>query len=270
MLARGPGWSVADIVCTSGPDDRPFEEQHSSHAIALVVAGSFQYRSSIGHAILTPGAAMLCRSGVCYECGHEHNEGDRCVSFWYAPEFFAQLIEQSRGRSGVRGFERPHLPPSRETARLAALAASGASGTPVPWHEIALGLALVAFEAASTSRTSMKSLPPNATAQVTRAVRRIEQHPDDSLTLDELARDAGLSPFHFLRTFEQLTGVTPHQYVLRTRLREAALRLSERSGRITDLAFDVGFGDVSNFNHAFRAEFGESPRAYRGSLEVKK
>jgi len=71
-----------------------------------------------------------------------------------------------------------------------------------------------------------------------------------------------LSPYHFLRTFERLTGVTPHQYILRARLREAALRLAE-PGRVLDIALDCGFGDLSNFNRTFRAEFGVSPRIFR-------
>jgi len=57
--------------------------------------------------------------------------------------------------------------------------------------------------------------------------------------------------------------VTPHQYVLRARLREAAMRLAVEHARVIDIALDCGFGDVSNFNRAFRAEFGVSPRVYR-------
>jgi AraC-like DNA-binding protein len=84
------------------------------------------------------------------------------------------------------------------------------------------------------------------------------------LALATLAERAGVSPFHFLRTFEQVTGVTPHQYLRRLRLREAAVRLVTERQRIVDIALDCGFGDVSNFNHAFRAEFGMNPLAYRG------
>jgi AraC-like DNA-binding protein len=100
-------------------------------------------------------------------------------------------------------------------------------------------------------------------ARVTRTVRTIERHLDAGLALGSLARDAGLSPYHFLRTFERLTGVTPHQYILRARLREAAMRLAAEPARVIDIALDCGFGDVSNFNRAFRTEFGVSPRAYR-------
>jgi len=94
-------------------------------------------------------------------------------------------------------------------------------------------------------------------------VRAIERHPDKALTLRKLAREAGVSPYHFLRAFEQIAGVTPHQYVLRTRLREAASKLLDEPGKILEVALDCGFGDVSNFNHAFRAEFGVSPRQFR-------
>jgi AraC-like DNA-binding protein len=78
-----------------------------------------------------------------------------------------------------------------------------------------------------------------------------------------LAFDAGISAFHFLRTFRQVTGLTPHQYLLRTHLREAAIRLATRPERILEIALASGFDDLSNFNHAFRAEVGVSPRVYR-------
>jgi len=80
VLAQGDGWSVADVVCTSGPQDTPFEEEHSHYSIAIVLAGSFQYRSATGRALMTPGSVLLGNPGRCYECGHEHAEGDRCDS----------------------------------------------------------------------------------------------------------------------------------------------------------------------------------------------
>jgi AraC-like DNA-binding protein len=78
-----------------------------------------------------------------------------------------------------------------------------------------------------------------------------------------LARMAGLSPYHFLRAFKATTGVTPHQWLLRTRLRAAAERLAMTKASVTDIALEVGFEDLSNFTRTFRAEFGASPREYR-------
>jgi AraC-like DNA-binding protein len=91
----------------------------------------------------------------------------------------------------------------------------------------------------------------------------LENEPDVSFDLVDLAQAAGLSKFHFLRTFVRVTGATPHQYVLRARLRRAAVELQTRQAKVVEVAFGCGFGDVSSFNRAFRAEFGVSPRAYR-------
>jgi transcriptional regulator GlxA family with amidase domain len=100
-------------------------------------------------------------------------------------------------------------------------------------------------------------------ARVTEIVRAIEDAPSVAFSIRGMAQDARLSPYHFLRTFESLTGVTPHQYVRRVRLRHAAARLASERTKVIDVAFDSGFGDVSNFNRAFRAEFGVSPSRYR-------
>jgi AraC-like DNA-binding protein len=72
-----------------------------------------------------------------------------------------------------------------------------------------------------------------------------------------------MSPYHFLRTFRQLVGMTPHQFVLRTRLHRAAVRLCRSDEAISEVAFGAGFNDLSTFNRRFRRIMGESPSAYR-------
>jgi AraC-like DNA-binding protein len=272
VLARGRGWSVADVICTSGPQDHPFEEQHSHVSIAIVVAGSFQYRSTLGRELMTPGSVMLGNAGQCYECGHEHAPGDRCVSFQYAPDYFEGLAADAGTRDTNTDFRMPRLPPLRVLSPLVARAAAGVvAPANAPWEELAVTVAMSVVQLArggSLDRLGRSASPAGAVARVTRVLRRIQRDVGAGLTLDRLAKDAGLSPYHFLRTFEHLTGVTPHQYVLRTRLREAALRLAAEAGTVLDIALDCGFGDVSNFNRAFRAEFGVNPRRYRVSADV--
>ena len=91
----------------------------------------------------------------------------------------------------------------------------------------------------------------------------IEENHESELTIRYLAREAKLSPYHFLRSFQQLMRLTPHQYVLRMRLRKAAMRLVTGRAKVLDIALDCGFGDVSNFNRAFRREFGVCPQGFR-------
>lgn len=249
LLAEGEGWSVSDVICTSGPRDRPFEERHSRVSIAIVLSGTFQYRSAAGRELMTPGSLMLGNPGQCFECGHEHGHGDRCLSFSFDPDYVRTDFRMLR------------IPPVRELSSLVTKACAGLCGNGiVAWDE--LGVEVAARTAQLTGSSS--DAPTHAMARVTRAVRAIEQNPDAALTLGAMAREAGLSPYYFLRTFEQVTGVTPHQYILRVRLREAALRLIEEPSKILDIALNCGFGDISNFNRAFRREFGVSPRAYRG------
>jgi AraC family transcriptional regulator len=267
-LARGAGWTAEDVICTSGPDDRPYEEAHKSVRIALVVAGTFHYRSTDGSGLLTPGSLLLGNDGQCFECGHEHARGDRCVSFGYAPEYFERVAADA----GVRGsidFRVPRVPPLRALAPVAARACAGIvdDRATIPgsvwWEELCIEMAVRTLSVTGRLDRSAPPPPPYAIARVAAVVRTIEAHSDAPLTLGALAATAGVSPFHFLRTFRQVTGVTPHQYLLRARLRDAVARLLTERGHVLDIALSCGFGDVSHFNHAFRAEFGTSPRAYR-------
>lgn len=267
VLATGEGWTVTDVVCTSGPQDRPFEEQHSHYSIVMIAAGSFQYRgpqAGFRPELMTPGSLLLGNADQCFECGHEHGIGDRCISFSYERDYFEKLVADAGLRCRKPDFHVHRIPPLRPLSQVLARAhAALLAPADAPWEELAVQLAAQTIQLSSGLLSDSNDISPAAVARVTRVVRMIERHPDAELTLASLAQTAGLSPYHFLRTFERLTGLTPHQYILRTRLREAATRLALESTKILDIALDCGFGDVSNFNHAFRAEFGTSPRQYR-------
>ena len=270
-IAGGDGWAVADVVCTSGPGDRSFEEQHTRTSIAVVLAGTFQYRSARGRVMLTPGSLLLCNSGYRFECGHEHAPGDRCVAFHFSSEYFDRLAADAGVRGNERRFRGAKLPPIRDLSPLIARAAVGAGGmVDVAWEELAIRLAATAVRLDAGVTATRRAPSSAAVARVTESVRAIERSPESRLTVARLAADARQSPFHYLRTFEQLTGVTPHQFILRTRLRHAAARLATEDAKVIDIALDAGFNDVSTFNRGFRAEFGTSPRAYRGGMAASR
>jgi len=263
MLASGNGWDAADVVCSAGPQDRPFEEQHSAWSIAVVLGGSFQYHSSCGVAVMSPGALLLGNCGQNFECRHEHATGDRCLSFHYTPEFFDQ--------SGVPAFRVPRIPALPELASWAAMAQLAVQAPEkVSFEELACGLVGAVADVVCSSRRRDPAPRPADERRISAALRFIEAHFSEPLPLAQLACAVRMSPFHFLRVFRQVTGLTPHQYLLRTRLREAAKRLAAGRERILDIALASGFEDLSNFNHAFRAEFGVSPRVYRMAPTAQK
>ncbi|WP_063744695.1 helix-turn-helix transcriptional regulator [Paraburkholderia oxyphila] len=311
-LAAGPGWQADDVVCTLGPADRPYEERHASACLAIVAAGSFGYRCGAGGTqggrlrgaarapeLMTPGALMLGEPGACFECGHRHGAGDRCVSFHFDPAWLDEQAAAAGLAPGARRWSALRVPPLRALAPLVARACANVealergAGVPAAWDELALALAVATLRtsacgkdvraSAQTMQAASSGSSASAAARVAATLRLVEETPDAPHTLASLAAAAGVSEFYFLRTFSAVAGVTPHQYLLRSRLRVAALRLlagegesdgaGGRSGqgvaKIVDIALASGFNDLSNFNAAFRAEFGTSPRAWRDAARAR-
>lgn len=90
----------------------------------------------------------------------------------------------------------------------------------------------------------------------------IEAHAEENPGLSDLARVALFSPWYSYRLFQEYTGLTPADYIRRLRLAKAAQHLKKEGGRVTDVAFSLGFGSVDGFTRAFTREFGMCPSAY--------
>ena len=88
----------------------------------------------------------------------------------------------------------------------------------------------------------------------------IHDHP---LGIDAVAREAAMSPFHFIRQFNALFGVTPHQFRMRARLDRAKYLLALGNDSVTDVCLEVGFSSLGSFSDLFARRVGVSPAAYR-------
>ena len=216
---------------------------------------------------MTPGSLLLGNAGECFCCGHEYGAGDRCVSFSYTPQFFERLAEDA-GAARTR-FQVARLPPIRALSPLVSKASVLLAGAASEaYEELSIQVAAQAIQIARGVTPGGAGADASSLSRVTRVVRMIDNDSDTPHDLNSLAKIARLSRYHFLRTFAALTGTSPHQYLLRVRLRRAAFRLRTERTRILDIALGCGFGDVSNFNRTFRAEFGLSPRAYRSMVST--
>ena len=127
VLACGDGWTVSEVICHSGPHNRPFEERHTSVSVALVVGGTFQYRSVSRTELMTPGSVLLGNAGQSFECAHEHGLGDRCISFSYQTGYFDRIAFDAGSRSGERRFRSLRLPPLRVLAGQTAWASAASA-----------------------------------------------------------------------------------------------------------------------------------------------
>jgi AraC-like DNA-binding protein len=255
-LLRTEALSVVDYRCAVAPGTAPFPEIHETFAVAYVRSGSFGYRCAGGQAELVAGSVLVGRPGAEYVCTHDHVHGDQCLSFHFAPAL-AEEIAGGKWRAGA-------APPLSELVVLGELAQSAVAGaSDAGLDEVGLAIAARYFRLAAG--TPAKRAAPSARdrRRAVEAALRLDAAADAPLDLATAAEGAGLSAYHFLRLFANVLGVTPHQYLVRARLRRAARLLAEEERAITDIAYDVGFGDLSNFVRTFRRAAGVSPRAFR-------
>jgi AraC-like DNA-binding protein len=257
--------SVSDFRCTAEPGEKPFAEQYACHSISYVRKGSFGCHCRGRFHELVAGSILVGHPGDEYICTHDHVVGDECLSFFLDPE----LVETINDRPEIwRIGSVPPLPELMVLGELAQTAAAGNSD---------LGLDEVGHLFASRFVEVVSGRSPKPMTATMRDRRRavetalwIDANSHRPIDLEDTAAQAGISPFHFLRLFSDVLGVTPHQYLVRSRLRHAARRLADDDSPITDIAYDVGFNDLSNFVRTFHRAAGASPQKFRRASRGKR
>ncbi|MDF0522610.1 helix-turn-helix domain-containing protein [Bradyrhizobium yuanmingense] len=257
-LLTTPSISASEFRCDAGPDDTPFAECRTGHSIAYVRSGSFGCRCRAGFFELVAGSMLIGAPGEEYTCTHEHVSGDVCLGFFFSED----LVDALGGRREV--WQIGATPPLPELMVLGELAQTAADGnSDLGLDEI--GQILAGRFVDAVSGKARKPATPTARdrRRAVEAALWIDDNSHAELDLEQAAKQAGLSPFHFLRLFSAVLGVTPHQYLVRSRLRHAARLLADDDIAVTDIAYDVGFGDLSNFVRTFHRAAGVSPTKFR-------
>lgn len=258
VLVDGPV-SVIDYSCSAGPSHLPYLECHATHSLSYVSTGSFGYIAQGVRYEMVPGSLLIGRADDEFMCTHEHHlGGDHCLSI----QFSAEWMDANAG--ATRRWSSRAIPPLPELMVLGELLRSAADGA----HEIATeeaALLLIARFLNLDAPVTNGQPKPSAGARklAVEIALWVDENAASEITLARMAALADMSPFHFLRVFTQVLGVTPHQYLLRSRLRHAARLLVERDRPITDIAYDVGFADLSNFTRTFHRFAKVSPREFR-------
>ncbi|KYF80736.1 AraC family transcriptional regulator [Sorangium cellulosum] len=91
---------------------------------------------------------------------------------------------------------------------------------------------------------------------------------ESRMSIADVAREAAISPYHFIRQFEAVFGVTPHQYRIRRRLDLAKQLLAAGQHSVTDVCMEVGFSSLGSFSALFAQRIGVPPSAYRRRLRA--
>jgi AraC-like DNA-binding protein len=260
----GSATRLSRVTCRLGRRDKPYPELHEPAVwtIALVRRGSFTYRAATSNRsfMLRPGWLILGRPDAEFECSHDHDGGDDCASLSVAEDVMRDVARATHVPLEGLLSSAPALPP---LARVAALVERALARQSADLDEAGYWIAEAVLAHASGVPIAEVARHPSHAGRVQEAIDRIEASCREPLTLPDLADAAGFSPYHFLRVFRRVTGTTPHQYLVGARLRLAARLLLDTDQRVTDIAYDVGFQDLSNFVRTFRRAVGWSPGAYR-------
>ncbi len=104
---------------------------------------------------------------------------------------------------------------------------------------------------------------------ITHYKKQLELYPENKFSIEEMAKNAFISKYHFIRTFKAEAGLTPHQFQLQNRIRKAK-RLMLKSKTMTEVALTTGFCDQSHFIKQFEKQVGMSPLTYKLSSKIIK
>lgn len=253
--------SVSDFRCTAEPGEKPFAEQYASHSISYVRKGSFGCHCRGRFHELVAGSILVGHPGDEYVCTHDHVVGDECLSFFLDPE----LVEAIGDNKNI--WQVGSVPPLPELMVLGELAQTAAGGnSDVGLDEIGHLFASRFVDVVSGRSPKPMTATMKDRRRAVETALWIDANSHRPIDLEDAAAQAGISPFHFLRLFSDVLGVTPHQYLVRSRLRHAAWRLANDDSPITDIAYDVGFNDLSNFVRTFHRAAGASPQKFRRAL----
>lgn len=258
ILFQRPSMTVSDFRCSAVVGDKPIVEQHRCHSISFVRKASFGYRSRGRAHELVAGSLLIGFPGAEFVCTHDHVCGDECLSFFFEPELIDGIGKRTEA------WQVGAVPPLAELMVLGEIAQASVDGaSDIGLDEIGQLIAHRLVEVVSGKTRKAVDVTARDRRRAVEAALWVEAHSNLDIELEDIAREAGVSPFHFLRLFAAVLGVTPHQYLVRSRLRRAARLLAEDDKPVTDIAYDVGFGDLSNFVRTFHRAAGVSPLKFR-------
>jgi AraC-like DNA-binding protein len=235
----------------------PEREQATAHCVSFMEHGSFRMRTTAGWHEMSIDKVFVTTPGLEFSCAHDDEHPvDCCFSVRYS----AEAVESAR--SSVTLSDSPVRTLTNRRAFLHRALRDCRPGEAA--RAEALSGALLWSLAVDTARHPL--FRPDRlgwyAARVERAKALIEARYAEPLSLSIIARDSGMSVFHFARIFSELEGRPPHRFLTDVRLAHAAARLRQGAG-VTDTCFAVGFGSLSHFVTTFRARYGAKPSELR-------
>ena len=240
--------------CLEDGESLRAERSHATPVLTVLLSGACVLRDDRQAVIVEAGTAVLAHSDFAYRSEHPFGCGDTGCHVRPSPRLLRE-IDLPRARRtlvpiDIRGQFRFRLAVER-------VAAHGAHGLELEEACLALFASTPDMRAPESPAAVHRRHVDLVEAAKALLLRRFAE----PLSLDDLARALGASPFHLARIFRRITGFSLHGYRTRIRLLHSLDRLEESRGALTDLALELGFSSQSHFTDAFRRAFGLPPGA---------
>jgi AraC-like DNA-binding protein len=254
-------------------------------SLKSVLAGSALWETARGRFQVDAGHCLILNEGRRYSITIESREEVETFCVFFRPGFVGE-VRRARVAPDERllmdpapvpgpdpGFPETLLRRDRRlSAELERVRAALASGGPSDFwlEERMLALASWMLQAESGTLRAARRLPALRPATRGENLRRLlrargfmESSLGESLTLERIARESCLSPYHFHRLFVRLFRETPHAYVRRRRLERALGLLIRGRLPVTEICLEAGFRSPGSFSNLFRSRYGLSPLQFR-------
>jgi AraC family transcriptional regulator len=253
-LHRSTLLSVDLWRCVEDGEGLRAERAHAAPVLTVLLSGASALREGGRTVIVEPGTALLAHPDLGYRAAHPFGCGDTGCHVRPSPALLEGLRLPRSPWTAIALSTRAHL-----RFRLAVEGVALCGGDGLELEEACLSLLaatpdLRVLESPSgTHRRHAELVDETKTVLLRRFA--------DALSVNEIAREVGVSPFHLARLFRRHTGFSLHGYRTRIRLLHALDRIEEARGALTDLALELGFSSQSHLTDAFRRAFGVPPGA---------
>jgi AraC-like DNA-binding protein/mannose-6-phosphate isomerase-like protein (cupin superfamily) len=224
---------------------------HEGVEIAWCVAGTATYEVGTKTLEVGAGALIIIPNGV------EHRTRLASHANATSIKVDAVLVAEALDDLAMRSLNAMIVPQTDVVSRIGSLIVGTEARRSLKVNVDALARSLV-----RRLLEPMAARPVRRDPRIRRALQCIEERLADPLEITDLARAAGMSRFHFSRSFRAETGTSPYQWLLTKRVERAAELFKTRRLTVTDAAFEVGFSDLSRFARAFRDQFGCPPSSF--------
>jgi len=260
--------------CTDCRTSKP--EYNATFCISFVRKGNFLFNVFRQSLDSYTGCVLVTKPNYERTVTHTHDVPDECTIFEFKSDFFAALLEHYGA-----------IPFFQDNDWHSTLIKTSAETEFLHFHIVKLVLTrsgsklqidnsvIEVIEKVLTNITDYKPdhkintrLKKNHLITLERAKEYMANHFTEDISLLQIATHCYVSPFHFSRLFKTFTTVSPHQYLLTLRLKNAELLLRNTSQPMADIAFTSGFNSVEHFTAAFKQKYNCPPATYRQQVEI--